>query len=53
MGLTPAEAERLAAAVNGAEASAGADLVARLNGFKGTVVLGRDAPSGHGAGHGN
>ena len=52
MGLTPAEAERLAAAVNGAEASAGADLVARLNGFEGTVVVGRDAPSGHGAGHG-
>lgn len=52
MGLTPAEANQLAAAVNGAETSAGADLVARLNGFEGTVVVGRDAPPGHSSGHG-
>ncbi|MBL9059153.1 MAG: copper uptake system-associated protein [Mangrovicoccus sp.] len=52
LGLTRAEAEQLAAAVTDAEASAGVDLVARLNGFEGTVVVGRDAPPDHGAGHG-
>ena len=56
MGLTPAEAAQLAAAVNGAEASAGADLIARLNGFEGTVVVGRvpstEAAPAHGHAHG-
>ena len=55
MGLGRAEAEQLAAAVNGAEASAGADLIARLNAFEGTVMIGREGMAGHGhdATHGN
>ena len=55
MGLGGAAADQLAAAVNGAETLAGADLIARLNGFEGTVVIGRAAMSGHahGATHGN
>ncbi len=55
MGLTRADADQLAAAVNSAEASAGADLIARLNGFEGTVAVGR-VPSAVGAptdGHGH
>ena len=54
MGLTPAEAERLAAAVNGAERSAGTDLIGQLNSFEGTVLIGRSATDGdgHGAAHG-
>lgn len=52
MGLSQAEAETLAAAVNGAEASAGAELIARLNAFEGTVTIGRSGMEGHGhAGH--
>jgi len=50
MGLTPAEAERLAAAVNGAERSAGTDLIGQLNSFEGTVLIGRSATDGHGHG---
>lgn len=55
MGLGPADAEQLAAAVNSAEASAGADLIARLNAFEGTVIIGREGMAGHGhdATHGN
>lgn len=55
MGLGRAEAEQLVAAVNGAEASAGADLIARLNAFEGTVIIGREGMGGHGhdATHGN
>ena len=55
MGLGRAEAEQLAAAVNGAEASTGADLIARLNAFEGTVIIGREgmADHGHDATHGN
>ena len=55
MGLGRAEAEQLAAAVNGAEARAGADLIARLNAFEGTVIIGRAGMAGHGhdAAHGN
>lgn len=52
MGLTRAEAESLAAAVNGAERSAGADLIGRLNAFEGTVLVGRSAADGHGHGAG-
>ena len=52
MGLTRAEAESLAAAVNGAERSAGADLIGRLNAFEGTVLVGRSATDGHGHGAG-
>ena len=47
MGLTRAEAESLAAAVNGAERSAGADLIGRLNAFEGTVLVGRSAADRH------
>ncbi len=50
MGLSQAEADLLAAAVNGAEAGAGAELVARLNSFEGTVVIGRASMAGHGHG---
>jgi copper(I)-binding protein len=50
MGLTPTEAESLAAAVNGAERSAGADLIGQLNSFEGTVLIGRSATEGHGHG---
>jgi hypothetical protein len=50
MGLTPTEAESLAAAVNGAERSAGADLIGQLNSFEGTVLIGRSATDGHGHG---
>jgi len=50
MGLTPTEAESLAAAVNGAERSAGADLIGQLNSFEGTVLIGRSAADGHGHG---
>ena len=53
MGLTRAEADQLAAAVNGAEASAGADLIARLNGFEGTVVVGRVPSAGTAPAHGH
>ena len=52
MGLTRAGAESLAAAVNGAERSAGADLIGRLNAFEGTVLVGRSAADGHGHGAG-
>ena len=54
MGLTGAEAESLAAAVNGAERRAGTDLIGRLNSFEGTILVGRSAATGHGhgAGHG-
>ncbi|MCA3509132.1 MAG: copper chaperone PCu(A)C [Rhodobacter sp.] len=52
MGLTRAGAESLAAAVNGAELSAGADLIGRLNAFEGTVLVGRSAADGHGHGAG-
>jgi copper(I)-binding protein len=50
MGLTLAEAESLAAAVNGAELSAGADLIGQLNSFEGTVLIGRSTTDGHGHG---
>lgn len=53
MGLGRAEARQLAAAVTGAEASAGADLIARLNAFEGTVIIGREAMAGHGHGAAN
>jgi copper(I)-binding protein len=52
MGLNSAEAQSLAAAVNGAERSAGADLIGQLNSFEGTVIIGRNATDGHGHGHG-
>lgn len=52
MGLSRAEAEQLAAAVNGVEASAGADLIARLNSFEGTVIIGRQSMGDAGHGHG-
>ncbi|MCA3525006.1 MAG: copper chaperone PCu(A)C [Rhodobacter sp.] len=52
MGLTRAGAESLAAAVNGAELSAGADLIGRLNAFEGTVLVGSSAADGHGHGAG-
>lgn len=52
MGLTRAGAESLAAAVNGAERSAGTDLIGRLNAFEGTVLVGRSAADGHGHGAG-
>lgn len=52
MGLNSAEAQSLAAAVNGAERSAGADLIGQLNSFEGTVIIGRSATDGHGHGHG-
>lgn len=48
MGLSRAEAQRLAAAVNGAEAGAGGGLIERLNAFQGTVVIGRDGMGHHG-----
>ncbi|NVK33955.1 MAG: copper chaperone PCu(A)C [Rhodobacteraceae bacterium] len=51
MGLGHAEANRLAASVNGAETSAGADLIARLNAFEGTVIIGRQGMGDHGHGH--
>ncbi len=41
MGLGQADAELLAAEVNGAEAPLGAAFIARLNSFEGTVVIGR------------
>ncbi|TDK46736.1 copper uptake system-associated protein [Antarcticimicrobium luteum] len=41
MGLGHADAELLAAEVNGAEAPLGAAFIARLNSFEGTVVIGR------------
>ena len=50
MGLSQAEAETLAAAVNGAEASAGAELIARFNAFEGTMVIGREGMAAHGHG---
>lgn len=53
MGLNSAEAQSLAAAVNGAERSAGADLIGQLNSFEGTVIIGRSATDGHGHGHGH
>ena len=52
MGLNSAEAQSLAAAVNGAELSAGADLIGQLKSFEGTVIIGRSATDGHGHGHG-
>lgn len=55
MGLSQSDAELLAAAVNGAEASAGAELISKLNAFEGTVVIGRAgmAAHGHASGHGH
>ncbi len=50
MGLTPAKTEVLAAAVNGAEGSAGADLIGKLNSFEASVLIGRSAADGHGPG---
>ena len=50
MGLTGTEAESLADAVNGAERSAGADLIGQLNAFEGTVLIGRSETDGHGHG---
>ena len=47
MGLGRTEAEQLAAAVKGAEASASADLIARLNAFEGTMFIGREGMGSH------
>ena len=46
LGLSPAEAETLAAAVNGAEAPLGAEIIGRFNAFVGTVEIGRGASHG-------
>ena len=46
-----ADAETLAASVRGAEVSAGGDLMTRLNGFDGTLLIGRAGMADHGRGH--
>lgn len=47
MGLGQADAELLAAEVNGAEAPLGAGFIARLNSFADTVVIGREGHEHH------
>ncbi len=48
LGLTAAEADGMAEAIATAEAAGGPDLVARLDGFEGTVIVGRGAAHAHG-----